>query len=705
MPPTLLQRNVIVPHFDINPYQVKYGDGKSSTGIEYVINYIKGESEKNTLESKFYVLKSGTGSGKSSALPPALIKSRSRTIGITEPTRAVVEDVPGEIIRWNPDVLMGENIGFQTSTIKMTTLKGMYFMTPQVLLNQLQMDTRAFMKKYSTIIIDEVHMHSTTIDFLLRSLKLLISDNYQKAECPIVIVMSATLDPKKYMDYFDTKHFLEIKGADSAPIKEVWPKTDIVDLNKHILSLVKNIQNDKKEMDILIFAATQKAMENIQKVLIAGKIKADTIALYHSKIPKTQVHKEVATKPGKRVLIGTNSVETGVTFEYLTSIIDTGYVFEVITDPQMACMVLNATVVPKASAIQRRGRVGRIRSGTWYPMYTKETHSALIPDKKPEVFTGDVSMQLLKFIIQITETELVNYREIKRNPKKTFDPLKLDLIHTPTSEMLQYTLEKLYTLGCLDINWEPTLQGVIVAKSQLLQVEQMKAILSSWYWDCEPMYMIIIMSCLMYQKDLFDPKFKEFKQTAEHKKFSSIINDEFVELLIKYYEFKENLDRIVNKPESNHIAALQKWCTENGYNYDIWVAVLELIADTTTQFLSVGLAAPATAISILDRYKKNSKDAIQAVMNIKKCLVEAYRFNIATWDSKQNAYIVRYKNKKLKPPRSPVLSAVHDPKGTTKYKPPIYILTDTILYINGAFTVGKVSVLDGFVDVDLNFLY
>ena len=87
---------------------------------------------------KVLLLKSGTGSGKSTTIPPALynrfFENLKKNVGITQPTKATTQSIPYDIIKWNREFKMEENIGYQTGEIVKKPIRGIHFMTVGILL-------------------------------------------------------------------------------------------------------------------------------------------------------------------------------------------------------------------------------------------------------------------------------------------------------------------------------------------------------------------------------------------------------------------------------------------------------------------------------------------------------------------------------------------------------------------------------------------
>ncbi|MFN7337776.1 MAG: DEAD/DEAH box helicase, partial [bacterium] len=151
-----------------------------------------------------------TGSGKTTQLPKICLSIGRGTRGIighTQPRRIAARSVAQRIadeLQVSIGDLVGSKVRFNDSTGDSTAIK---LMTDGILLAETQHDPT--LSEYDTIIIDEAHERSLNIDFLLGYLKTLLPRRPDLK----VIVTSATIDPKRFSDFFG--------GPRIAPVVEV----------------------------------------------------------------------------------------------------------------------------------------------------------------------------------------------------------------------------------------------------------------------------------------------------------------------------------------------------------------------------------------------------------------------------------------------------------------------------------------------------
>lgn len=282
--PTLLEEGNVVPQKWMSAREKKLLSSIST--IEYIMDFIsdriyKGrELPKIKIKKpgdKVIVLKSGTGSGKSTVIPPYLYKRFDEfgrgKIGVTQPRVLTAIDIPESVIEYNPELKMGENIGYRTGPMKKSVGRGILYMTVGSLLSEMINKTHEeFMRGYSFILIDEVHERDLNVDSILFELKQLLMANYEDIDCPMVILMSATFDPNLFMEYYDVnpKNFIEVAGR-TFPIEKHFAPYDVQDYISYAVHTaeilhvdnIADLVDDNDFRDILIFVQGKSVMKKI----------------------------------------------------------------------------------------------------------------------------------------------------------------------------------------------------------------------------------------------------------------------------------------------------------------------------------------------------------------------------------------------------------------------------------------------------------
>src|SRR5206468_7581594 len=123
------------------------------------------------------IVAGATGSGKTTQLPKialAMGRGLEKRIGVTQPRRIAATSVAARVASELGSPVgtdVGYQIRFEDRTSPSTYVK---FMTDGILLAEIQGDR--LLQRYDTLVIDEAHERSLTIDFLLGWLKRILPE-------------------------------------------------------------------------------------------------------------------------------------------------------------------------------------------------------------------------------------------------------------------------------------------------------------------------------------------------------------------------------------------------------------------------------------------------------------------------------------------------------------------------------------------------
>jgi HrpA-like RNA helicase len=430
-----------------------------------LINLIK-SSEINVI-----VIMGETGCGKTTQVPKILYENcplDNKMICITQPRRIAAISI-SERVAEELDTKIGDFVGysvrFKEKMSKKTKIK---FVTDGMLVRECILDKN--LEKYKYIILDEIHERSIHTDILMMICKDLLI-NKKKNDLKLII-MSATLDPKKYMEYFNTNALIKVQGRkfpikvyNIAEEKEENNSININNTNKNkniegdyydliskyidrclncILQIILSPKEEDKTGDILVFLPGQEDIEDLHELLKSKKediitqipngsnIEFKVLPLFGS-LPSNQqlkIFRPLKNKYGKtirKIILATNIAETSLTIKNIKYIIDSGFFKMRKFFPKLNIDTLKVTKISKNSALQRAGRAGRESAGICYRLYTQEEYKNFVEQTEPEILRinlRNISLQL--FSIGYTNFEEINF--IDKPPMDNFNNAFEDLI-------------------------------------------------------------------------------------------------------------------------------------------------------------------------------------------------------------------------------------------------------------------------------------
>ena len=439
---------------------------------------------RSALRSKDILLLIGeTGSGKSTQLPQFLLdepwcKTTQRgelgkvggCIAITEPRRVaaitlarrVAEELGSPLGSSSPASKVGYSVRFDNSTSPCTRIK---FLTEGMLLQEMLIDP--WLRKYSAVVVDEVHERSINVDLILGFMRqMLVSDRSGRGGVPLkVIVMSATADTKALLQLFEGNgdsqeadpewngfsddesqngcdleissplHLISIPGR-HFPVQTIY-NTKPVDDYVHAASETVFRIHYKEPLpgDVLVFLPGQEIIQSLEDVLnqyalgLSRELPKLLVLPLFSALPQTAQDLVFQSTPPRtrKVILSTNIAETSVTVPGVHYVIDCGKSKTKQFRAGLGLESLLVKPVSKSSAIQRQGRAGREGPGKCYRLYTEDGYRSLMDATTPEMLRCDLAKAILTMKARGVD-DLFKFPFLDRPPRNSLEAALLQLL-------------------------------------------------------------------------------------------------------------------------------------------------------------------------------------------------------------------------------------------------------------------------------------
>ena len=376
------------------------------------------------IDNQVVIVAGETGSGKTTQLPKlAMLAGRGITgqIGHTQPRRLAARSVANRIAEELGEQL-GNTVSFKIRFNEQGTAQSVIkLMTDGILLAELGHDR--FLSKYDTIIIDEAHERSLNIDFIMGYLKNILP----KRPDLKVIITSATLDTKRFSEYF-SRYDTKLKSQIPAPIFNVEGRSFPVEvryrpltdepvtssdddsyddfeenLPRAVVAAVEECFSDAHskghpdQADILIFAATEAEIREMQEVLERhGPKHTEVLPLFARQTYEEQQRIFQPSGRGRRIVIATNVAETALTVPGIRYVIDLGFARISRYSYRSRVQRLPIEAISQAAANQRKGRCGRVAPGVCIRLYSEEDFTSRLEFTEPEILRTNLASVILQ---------------------------------------------------------------------------------------------------------------------------------------------------------------------------------------------------------------------------------------------------------------------------------------------------------------------
>lgn len=353
------------------------------------------------------------------------------------------------------------------------------------------------LKGVSHLIIDEVHERDINTDLLL----ILIKDLIQVNPNLRVIIMSATLGVEHFQRYFNCHDVLEI-DSDVHPVSRYFleeiietirwkPKmmsyidddAEANENNSEYLKISNNTKISKQTMDtlqnlkegvicleliealleyiitletngsVLIFLPGWNTIFNLLYYLKGHHIFGDSskylLLPLHSQLSQKDNRRIFQYSEQRKIILSTNIAETSITIDDVVFVIDTCLIKRKIYCSRTNCTSFVIDWVSRSNIRQRQGRAGRVRSGYFFVLCTKNRYDSLEEFKKPEILVSNL----------IETSLLIKYLGI--DSVQHFLSKALD---APPAAAINESLQTLQAINALDRDNNLTSLGLILAK-------------------------------------------------------------------------------------------------------------------------------------------------------------------------------------------------------------------------------------------------
>jgi ATP-dependent helicase HrpB len=339
------------------------------------------------------VVKAPPGAGKTTGVPPALL--RSKTLGdgkilLIQPRRLAARAAASRLAalqRCKLGTQVGYQIRFDHRATKQTQLIAM---TTGMLLRRLQSDP--LLEDVSCVILDEFHERSLEIDLALGMVHRIRSTFRPELR---LVVMSATLDPQPIADFIGGRPI--VSEGRAYPVTIHYTTSILREpMEKQIAEKLPQLLSETNG-DVLVFLPGVGEIHRAQREL-ASRPWSKSLAIHPLYGDLTIQEQDEVLEPGaeRKVILSTNVAETSVTIPGVTGVLDTGFVRMMNVDRRVGLPKLERQSISKASAEQRAGRAGRTQPGVCYRLWPEAIHRSRPEQDLPEISRGDLAAATLQ---------------------------------------------------------------------------------------------------------------------------------------------------------------------------------------------------------------------------------------------------------------------------------------------------------------------
>jgi len=381
------------------------------------------------------VLQASPGSGKTTRLPPALLRARFRgdaqEILVLEPRRLAAKYSARRVAE-ELDAKLGELVGYQ---FRFENVSGpatrLRFLTEGMLMRRLIGDPE--LRGVAAVVLDEFHERHLHTDLSLAYLRWL-----QLSRRPDLrlVVMSATLDTEAISSFLGGCPVLRVE-APVHPVRQLYlPSAPARGLETAVRDGVAQVLKEPEcvKGHVLVFlpgmAEIRRAADTLSSLAAREGL---WVVPLHGELSREEQDQALAPGGHRKIILATNVAETSLTIEGVTAVVDSGLHRQATYSWWSGVPALKTRSVSRASAIQRAGRAGRTAPGVCLRLYTRGDFDSRPPFDTPELHRADLSQSVL-------ELKRIGVGDVGSFP----------WFERPQNTLLEASCGLLYRLGALD---------------------------------------------------------------------------------------------------------------------------------------------------------------------------------------------------------------------------------------------------------------
>ena len=370
-------------------------------------------------------------------------------------------------------------------------------------------------------------------------------------------------------------------------------------------------------------------------------------------------HNGVSAK--RKIILGTDITETGVTIKTLRYVVDSGIRNAVIYHPIFNASVIEQVRISGNSMEQRMGRVGRVSDGYYYPLFSMATLKEMNDEKhrtNPESIVVQAFPEHMLYLIQAYQKQKgfpVGSKGIV--PFNIYNRDHFHLMTYPSPEIVSSAINVLHQLGSIDHNLLLTKLGDYMTNLSL-KPEYAHMMISSAYHRCtldmaSIIAMVITDPSTIFTSvfDITEVIFDTTEETIERQyrmDYTGVLNERTKkELGLEsdgkvYNVVSDIVDLNILDYQSDHLSLLYiynrfkqsggsiEWCQRYGIAFDRMLEVERRRTEILERYINLGLSVVT----------ETTNDPSIYYNNILECICYSLRYNSAVRSSNDTRYML-----------------------------------------------------------------
>lgn len=367
--------------------------------INLPIDELLPEILENIRIHKNLVITASPGSGKTTRVPPAVLKSgimgEGKKILVLVPRR-VAAKYAAERVAYEMNEECGQTVGYQFRFEKRRSSQTQILFVTEGLLMRFVLSDPS-LKDVGLVILDEFHerhLHSDVAFLLIKNLQ-----NTTRPDLKI-LVMSATMEANAVMKALgECGHINQTLKPHELSLY-YQPLQEREFLENAVARVVQSVlrQGFLQHGHILVFLPGMAQIRKCEEILLALNAPKTQIFVLHGDLSRRDQDLIFDQTENIKIILSTNIAESSVTIPGVHTVIDSGLHRQAQFSSWSGLPFLVTAPVSQASATQRAGRAARTGKGQCIRLYSEHDYSCRQAFDVPEIRRSELSQVLLELM-------------------------------------------------------------------------------------------------------------------------------------------------------------------------------------------------------------------------------------------------------------------------------------------------------------------
>ena len=345
------------------------------------------------------VLQAPPGAGKTTRVPLAMLEAGlvAGRILMLEPRRLAARS-SAERMAETLGEPVGQTVGYRVrGDAKVSRATRIEVVTEGILTRMIQSDPG--LDGVGAVIFDEFHERSLNADL---GLALALEIRGALRDDLLLLVMSATLDAAPVAALMGDAPLITSEGRAFA-VETRWlpqPLPPRARLEVETAALILQALEECPEGGVLVFLPGEGEIRRTESALKGRLPPGCTLRPLFGNMPFADQRAALAPQAqGRKIVLATAIAETSLTLPDIRVVVDAGRSRRARFDPNSGMSRLVTERVTRAEAEQRRGRAGRVATGTCYRLWTRGEEGGLAPFPPAEIEAADLTPLALELAL------------------------------------------------------------------------------------------------------------------------------------------------------------------------------------------------------------------------------------------------------------------------------------------------------------------